>query len=78
MFLKSRTRENEMSIGCRTKDYEKCYNCMYSIPELNHACLIRCSLGRDILRTKDSWCESWKGINPYAILLGITNWSIKY
>jgi len=67
-----------MGIGCRINDKEKCASCAYSIPEATQKYLIRCSLGRGVLRTRDSWCETWTERNPYEILRGITEWKIKW
>ena len=48
---------------------ENCGNCKYSfIPPYNvplitkRSHLVACSLGRDVLRTRESWCEAWEPV----------------
>jgi hypothetical protein len=51
----------------RPNENENCGRCKYSYaPYLNapitskRSHLVACSLGRDILRTRESWCEDWE------------------
>ena len=36
-------------------------SCKYSLAT-EKKCLVKCALGRGVLRTRESWCESWQPI----------------
>jgi hypothetical protein len=42
---------------------QKCGNCRY-VSKTKNPHLIKCLLGRDVLRTVDSWCGVWTAPLP--------------